>query len=81
MFIFAFTYLKYWYVFSSEVSKLNLDITTMIAFVSALTNGGSNYEFDDPLLNQQASWERLRPVKPQLDKFFQGKDNSEQKLL
>lgn len=44
----------------------------MIAYVSSLTNGGSDHLFHDPLLNQQAEWERRRPVKPILDALFQG---------
>uniref|UniRef100_A0A1B6C4V1 DUF1308 domain-containing protein n=1 Tax=Clastoptera arizonana TaxID=38151 RepID=A0A1B6C4V1_9HEMI len=60
--------------FKCEVDKLNLDITTLIAYVSALTNGGANFKFDDPLLDQQAMWEREGPVKPQLDELFQGKE-------
>lgn len=55
-----------------EVSKFNLDITTLIAYVSSLTNGGCHYEFKEPVLKQQAEWERLRPVKPILDKIFEG---------
>ena len=52
--------------------KLNLDVTAMLAYVSALTNGGYNSEFKEPILNQQAEWERARPVKPVLDRLFEG---------
>uniref|UniRef100_A0A1B6JV62 DUF1308 domain-containing protein n=1 Tax=Homalodisca liturata TaxID=320908 RepID=A0A1B6JV62_9HEMI len=55
-------------------SRYNLCVTTMIAYVSSLTNGGCNKEFNEPLLNQQAEWERARPVKPFLDNLFSGKD-------
>ncbi|CAH0386342.1 unnamed protein product [Bemisia tabaci] len=58
---------------SRDIQKLNLDVSTMIAYVSSLTNGGSDHLFHDPLLNQQAEWERRRPVKPILDALFQGK--------
>ena len=54
-------------------SRLNLDITAMIAYVSALTNGHSDHVFKEPILNEQASWERERPVKPELDRIFRGK--------
>lgn len=52
--------------------RLNLDVTAMIACVSSLTNGGCNFKFKEPLLTQQAEWERDRPAKPLLDKAFQG---------
>ena len=54
-------------------SRLNLDITAMIAYVSALTNGGNNFTFKEPVLCQQAAWERERPVKVLLDSAFSGK--------
>ena len=54
-------------------SRLNLDITAMIAYVSALTNGGHNFIFKEPVLCQQAAWERERPVKALLDSVFSGK--------
>lgn len=52
--------------------RLNLCVTTMIAFVSSLTNGGCHCTFVEPLLNQQAEWERVKPVKPFLDNLFKG---------
>lgn len=55
-----------------EDRRLNLDVTAMLAFVSALTNGRCNSEFKEPILNQQAEWERARPVKPVLDRLFEG---------
>ena len=45
----------------------------MIAYVSALTNGYANYEFQEVILTQQANWERQRPVKVHLDEIFQDK--------
>lgn len=57
---------------SHDDQKLNLDVTTMLAYVSGLTNGRSNFEFKEPLLTQQAEWERARPVKPMLDHLFEG---------
>ena len=56
-----------------DQSRLNLDITAMIAYVSALTNGGTNFTFKEPVLCQQAAWERERPVKTLLDSVFSGK--------
>lgn len=58
---------------SSPEGRLNLDVTAMIAYVSSLTNGGSNFKFKEPLLTQQAKWERERPAKPLLDKAFEGR--------
>jgi hypothetical protein len=47
----------------NSLGTLNLDITAMIAYVSALTNGFANYIFKEPILSQQAEWERERPGK------------------
>ena len=58
---------------SSNQSILNLDITAMIAYVSALTNGHANYVFKADILTQQAERERLYPVKPELDSIFRNK--------
>lgn len=52
--------------------KLNLDVTAMLAYVSGLTNGRCNFEFKEPVLTQQAEWERAKPVKPVLDQLFEG---------
>ncbi len=56
-----------------DSSTLNLDITAMIAYVSALTNGFCSYSFKEPILSEQARWERERPVKPTLEALFAGK--------
>lgn len=56
----------------TEVDTLNLDVTTMMAYVSNLTNGHCNFVFKQPLLSQQAAWEAQRPVKPDLERLFQG---------
>ncbi|XP_062534299.1 UPF0415 protein C7orf25 homolog [Armigeres subalbatus] len=56
----------------ATVTKLNLDITTLIAYVSAMTNGSANWEYNEPLLTEQARWEREKPIKPVLDQLFQG---------
>lgn len=57
---------------SHSDEKLNLDVTAMLAYVSGLTNGRCNFKFKEPVLNQQAEWEKARPVKPALDQLFQG---------
>ncbi|XP_076040915.1 UPF0415 protein C7orf25 homolog [Oratosquilla oratoria] len=51
---------------------INLDVTAMIAYVSATSNGGCNYIFEDEFLAQQAEWERKNPVKPVLEGYFKG---------
>ncbi|XP_068210924.1 UPF0415 protein C7orf25 homolog [Palaemon carinicauda] len=55
-----------------KVRKLNLDVTAIIAYVSATTNGGANFIFADKILTEQAMWERQNPVKKALDDYFQG---------
>ena len=55
---------------------LNLDVSTMIAYVSALTNGSAYAKFNanlEPVLAQQAQWEQRRPVIVALDALFAGK--------
>ena len=56
-----------------DTTRLNLDITAMIAYVSALTNGHADHHFTEPILAEQAAWERERPVKPVLDRLFGSK--------
>lgn len=58
---------------SQSSSKLNIDITTMLAYVSQLSNGGAYYTFQEKLINEQAEMERKDPLKPILDKIFEGK--------
>lgn len=58
----------------SSISKVNLDVSAMLAYCSSVTNGSAAiYDFDVPVLKQQAAWERLRPQKPILENFFKGK--------
>ncbi|XP_038223121.1 UPF0415 protein C7orf25 homolog [Zerene cesonia] len=56
-----------------SINTLNLDVTAMMAYVSNMTNGHSNYVFKQEVLTQQAAWDTERPVKPILDKLFEGK--------
>ncbi|XP_073979672.1 UPF0415 protein C7orf25 homolog isoform X2 [Rhodnius prolixus] len=56
----------------NPVSRVNLDVTAMIAYVSAVTNGHAHKKLRGNVLNQQAAWERQSPVKPVLDQFFEG---------
>ena len=57
-----------------DESRVNLDITAMIAYVSAMTNGRNGFRFKEKILTEQAEWERLRPVKPMLDQIFMNKE-------
>lgn len=57
----------------SNIPKVNLDVSAMLAYCSSVTNGSATlYDFNVPVLKQQAEWERLRPQKPILDAFFKG---------
>jgi hypothetical protein len=44
----------------------------MMAYVSNMTNGYCNYVFKQEVLTQQSAWEAERPVKPVLEKLFDG---------
>lgn len=58
----------------SNITKINLDVSAMLAYCSSVTNGSANlFDFNVPVLKQQAEWERLRPQKPLLDAFFNGR--------
>lgn len=57
-----------------DKSRLNLDITAMIAYVSSLTNDKKEWKFKEKILKEQAEWERQRPVKPFLDDLFKEKE-------
>ncbi|CAH4035686.1 unnamed protein product [Pieris brassicae] len=64
-------------IFSNDIdigiNTLNLDVTAMMAYVSNMTNGYCKYLFKQDVLTQQAAWDDERPVKPILDKLFEGK--------
>lgn len=57
----------------SSNMTLNVDVSTMLAYISELSNGGINYKFGEQLLEDQAIVERREPIKPVLDKIFEGK--------
>ena len=59
---------------SLDNTKVNLDITAMIAYISALTNGENSFEFSDKTCSQQAELERKNPVKPFLENIFKDKE-------
>ena len=54
--------------------KANLDITSMITLVSAITHGGCEKDFNEPVLKRQAEEERSEPVLPLLKDFLKDKE-------
>ncbi|XP_076161388.1 UPF0415 protein C7orf25 homolog [Ptiloglossa arizonensis] len=59
---------------ATEIKILNLDVSTLLAYVTNMTNGYDRFIYREPLLTQQAEMERKRPVKPILEKLFQDKE-------
>lgn len=59
---------------STEIKLVNLDVSTLLAHVTNISNGYSNYAYREPLLSQQAEMERRRPIKPILENLFRDKD-------
>lgn len=57
-----------------EINVLNLDVSTLLAYVTNMTNGQAHFVYKEPLLTTQAEWERSRPVKPVLEKLFADKE-------
>lgn len=59
---------------STEIKLVNLDVSTLLAYVTNMSNGYDNYVYREPLLTQQAEMERRRPLKPILDDLFRDKE-------
>ncbi|GLD70753.1 UPF0415 protein [Lates japonicus] len=57
-----------------ECRRVNLDITTLITYVSSLSHGRCHFTFKEPVLTEQAAQERHLQVLPQLDAFMAGKE-------
>lgn len=57
-----------------ECPRVNLDITTLITYVSSLSHGRCHFTFREAVLTEQAAQERQQPVLPQLDAFMEGKE-------
>ncbi|XP_068940499.1 UPF0415 protein C7orf25 homolog [Petaurus breviceps papuanus] len=55
-------------------SRVNLDITTLITYVSALSYGGCHFVFREKVLTEQAVQERKERVLPQLEAFMADKE-------
>ncbi|KAJ8336707.1 hypothetical protein SKAU_G00379270 [Synaphobranchus kaupii] len=54
--------------------RANLDITTLITYVSSLSHGGCNFAFREQVLTEQAAQERQEKVLPKLEEFMEGKE-------
>lgn len=61
-------------VHTEECGRANLDITTLITYVSSLSHGRCHLAFREPVLTEQAAQERQQQVLPQLDAFMAGKE-------
>ena len=56
-----------------EITKVNLDISSMLTLVSNLSNGFSQYTYGMPVLDEQANQERESRVLPKLETFLKHK--------
>ncbi|CAI9728074.1 Hypothetical predicted protein [Octopus vulgaris] len=61
------------FIGSDHIRIVNLDITTLITLVSAVTHGHCNFIFPEKILTLQAKEEREKPVLPQMLDFLKGK--------
>lgn len=59
---------------STEIKLLNLDVSTLLAYVTNMSNGYNNYIYREPLLTQQTEMERKCPIKPILENLFGEKE-------
>lgn len=57
-----------------ECRRVNLDITTLITYVSSLSHGRCHFTFREHVLTEQAAQERRHQVLPELDAFMAGKE-------
>ncbi|XP_015674843.1 UPF0415 protein C7orf25 homolog [Protobothrops mucrosquamatus] len=55
-------------------NRVNLDITSLITYISALNYGGCYFIFKEKVLTEQALQERCESVLPQLEEFMKGKE-------
>lgn len=56
-----------------QCERVNLDVSTLITYVSSLSHGRCFLRFREAVLTEQAAQERHLQVLPQLDAFMQGK--------
>lgn len=57
----------------AEISKANLDVSTMLTLVSNLSNSFDQFFYGVPVLDEQAKQERQEKVLPKLEKFLEKK--------
>ncbi|XP_032225153.2 UPF0415 protein C7orf25 [Nematostella vectensis] len=57
-----------------KIYLLNLDVSSMIAYVSSVTNGGRDFIFRDSVLTCQAEKELKDPLLPKLEEYCRGKE-------
>lgn len=55
-------------------NRVNLDITTLITYVSSLSHGNCHFTFKEVVLTEQAAQERQEKVLPRLEEFIKGKE-------
>ncbi|KAK7159066.1 hypothetical protein R3I94_005412 [Phoxinus phoxinus] len=55
-------------------NRVNLDITTLITYVSSLSHGNCHFKFKEVVLTEQAAQERQEKVLPRLEEFMKGKE-------
>ncbi|KAB5535459.1 hypothetical protein PHYPO_G00117890 [Pangasianodon hypophthalmus] len=58
----------------AECPRVNVDITTLITYVSSLSHGNCHFTFREYVLTEQAAQERQDKVLPKLDAFMEGKE-------
>ncbi|XP_010893897.1 UPF0415 protein C7orf25 homolog [Esox lucius] len=54
--------------------RVNLDITTLITYVSSLSHGRCHFTFKEQVLTEQAAQERQEKVLPRIEEFMAGKE-------
>lgn len=57
-----------------NLKKVNLDVSTLLAMASDLSNGYHGYNFDKDYLNQQAEQEEKCQVVPTIEEFLKDKE-------
>ncbi|XP_059419761.1 UPF0415 protein C7orf25 homolog [Carassius carassius] len=55
-------------------NRVNLDITTLITYVSSLSHGNCHFTFKEVVLTEQATQECQEKVLPRLEEFMKGKE-------
>ncbi|XP_016133870.1 UPF0415 protein C7orf25 homolog [Sinocyclocheilus grahami] len=55
-------------------NRVNLDITTLITYVSSLSHGNCHFTFKEVVLTEQAAQERQEKVLPRLEEFMKEKE-------